>query len=451
MGLKALRYGSAFNAVHFRREMPQSDDVIERSKEIYEPIGARYQEQQRQWRFPGGGRLRFRPLESIKDSEKYQGQNLSDAVVEEAGNYADPAPIQRLHACLRSTKGVPEQMLLTGNPGGPGQHWIKARYIDPAPMGMQILREVIEFRNMSTVRSRVFIPAKVLDNKMLSNPMGYVASLHMVGSDQLVKAWLDGDWNAIVGAYFDCWDSDKHVIRPFPLQPHWLRFRSFDWGSAKPFSVGWWTALSEDYQHADGYTIPKGALVRYREWYGAKQDENGETVPNKGLKMTAEQVAQGIKEREASDPIAIDKQPVHYSVADPAIFAKDGGPSIAERMANCGVSFRGADNTRVGQRGHMGGWDQLRQRLIGDERPMVYCFNTCKDSIRTIPGLQHDDDRPEDVDTDGEDHAGDEWRYACMSRPWLRDAPSQDKPIRGMESLTLNRLFKEAKRKKRRR
>ena len=145
MGLKALRYGAAFNGVHFRHEMPQSDDVIERSKEIFEPIGAKYQEQQRQWRFPGGGRLRFRPLENIKDSEKYQGQNLSDAVVEEAGNYADPAPIRRLHACLRSTKGVPVQILLTGNPGGPGQHWIKRRYIDPAPQGMQILKETIEF------------------------------------------------------------------------------------------------------------------------------------------------------------------------------------------------------------------------------------------------------------------------------------------------------------------
>ena len=452
MALKALRYGSAFNAVHFRREMPQSDDVIERSKEIYEPIGARYQEQQRQWRFPGGGRLRYRPLENIKDSEKYQGQNLSDAVVEEAGNYPDPAPIQRLHACLRSTKGVPVQLLLTGNPGGPGQHWIKVRYIDPAPMGMQILRETIKFRGMSTVRSRVFIPAKVLDNKMLSDPMGYVASLHMVGSDQLVRAWLDGDWTAIVGAYFDCWDTEQHVIRPFPLQPHWLRFRAFDWGSAKPFSVGWWAALSEDYPHSDGFVIPKGAMVRYREWYGAQKDQNGQTVPNTGLKMTAEEIAKGIKEREAGDPKATDGgEKVNYSVADPSVFTKDGGPSHAERMGNEGIYFRAADNSRVGDKGHLGGWDMMRQRLVGEDGvPMLYTFDTCLDSIRTIPALQHDQNRPEDVDTDGEDHAGDEWRYACMSRPWLRKALPQTQPIIGMEALTMDRLFKEAKRKRRR-
>ena len=69
----------------------------------------------------------------------------------------------------------------------------------------------------------------------------------------------------------------------------------------------------------------------------------------------------------------------------------------------------------------MGGWDQMRARLVGDTegRPMIFTFNTCKDSIRTIPALQHDQDNLEDLDTDGEDHAGDEWRYACMSRPWI--------------------------------
>ena len=41
--------------------------------------------------------------------------------------------------------------------------------------------------------------------------------------------------------------------------------------------------------------------------------------------------------------------------------------------------------------------------------------------------MQHDAGRPEDVDSDGEDHAADEVRYACMSRLWLprREAPKQ--------------------------
>ena len=231
---------------------------------------------------------------------------------------------------------------------------------------------------------------------------------------------------------------------------HWTRFWSFDGGAANPFFLVWWTIFTDDYQHPDGQTIPKGAMVRYREWYGAKKDENGLTVPNTGLKMTAEEIAKGIKAREKNDPDATpggDK--VNYGVADPAIFPRDGGPSHAERMGALGVFFRHADNSRVGDKGHLGGWDMMRQRLIGNEGvPMIYTFNTCLDSIRTIPALQHDDSRPEDVDTDGEDHAGDEWRYACMSRPWMRDAPVNPLPIDDMGSVTLNRLFKEAKKRR---
>jgi hypothetical protein len=116
-------------------------------------------------------------------------------------------------------------------------------------------------------------------------------------------------------------------------------------------------------------------------------------------------------------------------VLDPSAFSEDGGPSIAERMARCGVHFRKADNKRVGTLGHIGGWDQMRARLVGnlDGQPMIYCFDTCADSIRTIPTLQHDPDKPEDVDTENEDHAPDEWRYACMSRPYMATRPAKDK------------------------
>jgi hypothetical protein len=190
-----------------------------------------------------------------------------------------------------------------------------------------------------------------------------------------------------------------------------------DWGSASPFSVGWWAIVPDDTTarvglglartRSDNVILPRGCLVRYREWYGA-------TGPQKGLKLTAETVAWGIKEREGDDKIT-------YSVLDPSAFAEDGGPSIAERMgASHQIYFRKADNKRVSARGAMGGWDQLRSRLHGDAegRPMVVCFDTCSDSIRTIPCLQHDPDKAEDLDTEAEDHAADEWRYACMSRPW---------------------------------
>jgi hypothetical protein len=163
--------------------------------------------------------------------------------------------------------------------------------------------------------------------------------------------------------------------------------------------------------------IAKGAIVRYREWYGMQPGQ-----PNVGLKLTAEEVADGIAEREKGERIT-------YGVADPAIFSEDGGPSIAERMARRKVSWTPADNKRVSRMGALGGWDQLRARLKGeDDKPMLLMFSTCRDLIRTLPALQHDDLRPEDVDTDGEDHACDEARYACMSRPWVPASKPVEKP-----------------------
>lgn len=426
--LKAGRIGSKFNAVFFRKEMPQQDDLIERSRDIFAKLGAGWLEQKKTWIFPNGARVRFRPLETVQDAEKYQGQNLSDACVEEAGNYPTPAPIDRLFGCLR---GGPEvQLILTANPGGPGHQWIKSRYIDPAPMGMKVLRR--ELPNGGEHRY-VYIPSRVKDNQiLLANDPNYVNRLYLVGSDALVKAWLEGDWNVVEGAFFDCWSTARHVVRPFTIPEHWLRFRSMDWGSASPFSVGWWAVVSEPFTTAEGQVLPRGCLVRYREWYGA-------SAPNVGLRLTAEEVAKGIKSREAGDKIA-------YGVLDPSAFAQDGGPSIAERMfSSHGVKFRPADNTRVAMRGRMGGWDAVRSRMKGDEggRVLIAFFATCIDTIRTVPVMQHDPNRAEDLDTHSEDHALDDVRYACTSRPWTTATPTEDVPLKGLESVTLDNLWKD--------
>jgi hypothetical protein len=244
----------------------------------------------------------------------------------------------------------------------------------------------------------------------MNNDPEYINNLYLVGSEALVKAWLNGDWNAVEGAFFDCWETGKHIVRPFTVPSDWIRFRSMDWGSARPFSVGWWAIAQDDYQTETG-KIPRGALVRYREWYGCKPGE-----PNTGLKLTAEEVGRGILEREKGDTIT-------YGVLDPAAFAEDGGPSIHERLSaatDYKVLFRRADNKRVSQMGALGGWDQMRARMKGDgERPGMFVFSTCTDFIRTIPILQHDADRPEDLDTEAEDHVADEARYGCMSRPYV--------------------------------
>jgi hypothetical protein len=411
--LKERVYGTHFNAIMFRRTFVSAEDAIERSKQIYGPLGGVYTENPPRWRMPTGGRITFRYLESVADAAEYQGRNVTDAWVEEAGQYPDPAPIDRLFGILRSAHGVPIQLVLTGNPGGPGQHWLAERYkLVPFPRAPHLVERRLR---TGAVHTMAVIPARIQDNLILqARDPEYINRLHMVGSPQLVKAWLEGDFSAIEGAYFDCWSDAKHVVEPFVVPQEWLRFRSMDWGSNSPFSIGWWAIVQDDFRAGDR-ELPRGALVRYREWYGAK-----------GAKLTNEQIAQGIIDRELIDPKLSD------AVLDPRCFAVEGGPSIAEQInlqlgKKSMIPFRKADNKRVPMRGStdtrgaLSGWAEMRQRLVGrDGIPMIYCFTTCRDSIRTIPKLQHDAKRSEDVETNSEDHAADEWRYMCMARPWLK-------------------------------
>jgi len=397
-------YGRKAIGLMVRRTRIELAETFERARVIFGPLGATFTTAPMKVVMPGGARLTFAYLERDSDAEGYQGHSYTRVYVEEAGNFPSPAPIMKLMATLRSGSGVPCRMRLTGNPGGPGHQWVRARYIDPAPRGLEPITDP------ETGLQRVYIPSRVGDNPYLGDD--YVARLKASGSPELVKAWLLGDWTVVAGAFFPEWSAEKHIIAPRELPPHWARFRSLDWGSARPFSVGWW-AVSDGTLHG----IARGALVRYREWYGMQPGK-----PNEGLRLTSEEVATGILQRERGD---LPAGKTMQGVADPAIFASQDGPSIAERMMGRKVFFNPADNARVSQRGAMGGWDQVRQRLKGDAegRAMLLTFSTCIDFIRTLPALQHDSGRPEDVDTDGEDHAPDEARYACMSRPMTRDDP----------------------------
>lgn len=441
-------YGEAATGVFFRRKFKQLSEVIARSQQIYKKLGAEFNTQRSEWKMKGGGRLLFRYLERDSDAEEYQGHNYTRVYFEEVTNFPTPNPINLMRATLRSPSGVPVGMRLTGNPGGPGHNWVKARFITPNPSGYQVITDseiiVLDGKSFPVELSRVFIPSKVTDNRLLmQNDPTYLLRLKQSGSDALVKAWLEGNWDVIDGAFFSEFDAYKHVLDTNWLKAipkHCLRFRAFDWGSAKPFSVGWY-ALS------DGtWGLPKGALLKYREWYGA-------SGPNKGLKMLAKSVAEGIRFREEPGEV------IQYSVADPAIFIADGGPSIAEEMSKAGVTWRRADNKRVP------GAELVHQRLRGQltapdpeipwseytcGAPLLYFLETCVDTIRTLPTLQHDENDAEDVDTDGEDHAYDELRYAVMSRPWdlPQPSPSAYSLPRLPSQLTFNELVERLRNKR---
>lgn len=408
-------WGKAAIGVFFRRTLPQLSEVIARAHELYTPLGAKWNDQKKRFIFPNGARLSFRFLERDRDAENYQGHSYTRVYIEEATNFPSSGPIDKLRATLRSTR-VPQSawgLRLTGNPGGPGHSWVKKRYIDPAPGGYQILKEEFTnpFNRQKLEIERVFIPAKLSDNKLLmeGNPM-YAAQLQQAGSKQLVNAWLFGQWDIIDGAFFSEFDPLVHVLPAGILDripAHSLCFRAFDWGYAKPFSCGWYVV-------SDGtWGVPRDAMVKIHEWYGCTGRAN------EGIRLDAPLVAEGIKERD----LDLQRQyglRISYGVADPSIFIRDGGPSIAELMLTKHVTWARADNKRAS------GWQNMRWRLRVANGPMLYFVETCNDTIRTLPVMQHDEKDAEDLDTDGEDHAVDETRYACTSRPYTVDEKKQE-------------------------
>src|SRR4051812_31547986 len=167
------------------------------------------------WRAPDGARLRFAYLERDADADMYQGHNYTRVYVEEIGNFPIPAPVMKLMATLRSGAGVPVGLRATGNPGGPGHQWVRQRYIDPAPLGNRIIRDPL------SGLERVFIPSRV-DNNQHIDVEAYKQRLRASGSKELVRAWLDGDWSVTMGAFFDCWNSTRHIVPPFEVPKDWL-------------------------------------------------------------------------------------------------------------------------------------------------------------------------------------------------------------------------------------
>ena len=425
---QALIWGTYARGILFRRRFVDLEDLIEDSRRIFAPLGGIFYVGggRPYWRLPGGGVLRLRYLEREAHAALYQGHAYTWIGVEEAGTYSAFRPIELLRGCLRSVFGVPCQMLLNMNPGGVGHSWIKSRYIDPAPPTEQIVERLMVNGEPKEWR-RVFIPALVEDNPALidADPE-YLTRLHLVKPDWLRRAWLSGDWNIVPsGGMFDDVLDDKGlrhvVIKPFPVPENWPIYRSLDWGSAKPFSVGWWAiANGEDVELPDGGTLvfAKGSLIRIAEWYGKGDDPDN---PNDGCRMTASRAARGIQAREKRL-----KAKVRPGPADTQIYAQEGHErTLADEMRDPDGNGKG-DGVRwtkanKGPGSRVNGWDAMRRVFEAAasgarDKPGMFVFNTCRDWIRTVPMLPRDPVDPEDVDTHAEDHIADETRYMLTTK-----------------------------------
>lgn len=447
-------HGAAWHGIIFRRSFPQLEELITRAKVIFPQwfnlTSDNWVATQKMYVWPNGATLKFRHAEDEDSWQDYQGHQYTWMGYDELPQWPTPNFYRQLKTRLRNgSKVIPNKRIrASGNPGGIGHAWIKDYFgIDRFPFGSVLIPKDLKGGE------RMFIRSRVSDNKILmKNDPEYIERLKGIGSEQLVKMYLDGDWNVIAGAFFPEFNVQRHVLAPFEVPSNWTRFRAADWGSAKPFCVLWFAVsdgtVTVPWPTPDdpnrNLTIPRGALVGYREWYGMKPGE-----PDVGLMLTANEFGQGIRERELTNEVGSSVNEngdrIDMSVIDPSAFKTDGGPSIAERIANEEkVYFQRADNTRKT------GWDAVRARLKGEDfegdlLPMIYFFTTCTETIRTVPALQHDRGKAagamEDVDTHSEDHPGDTVRYACMARPWVRKAPPPVTRIQYKGAITCQTTF----------
>ena len=374
-------------ALLIRRTMPELRDLINHSQQLYSKAypGAKWREQEKEWRFPSGARIEFGYAENLTDALRYQGQSYTWIGIDELPQYPTPDIYNFLRSSLRSVDPeIPVYMRATGNPGNVGSLWVKEMFVDPCESNKRFDVEIPTPMGVKII-SRKFIPAKLQDNPYLMQTDDYYAMLASLPEVQK-KQFLEGDWDAYESSSFPEFNRQIHTIEPFDIPRNWMRFRAADWGYSSPACCLWFAV---DYDNN---------LFVYRELYTKRN--------------TADIFARKVLEME-------DGEYIRYGILDSSTWARRGdiGPSIAETMIQEGCRWRQSDRS---PRSRIAGKVEVHKRLRVDEDtgyPSMFIFSNCLNLIRTLPMLPVDKNNPEDVDTTADDHAYDALRYGCMSRP----------------------------------
>jgi hypothetical protein len=431
-------WGPDWRGILFREEYKPLADVVQKTLKWFPKIfpNARFlsSAQDYKWIFPDGEELLLRTFKKISDYWNYHGHAYQWVGWEELTAWPDLKGYHMMKSTNRSARvGVPLKYRSTFNPYGPGHNAVKAYFIDPAPAGVPFVSSRSDASSIAEefgielpdveARQTVCLHGHYAENLALmeAQPDYAVMIAASAANPEQAKAWLSDDWDIVAGGMFDdVWVAreggrtvQRHILPAFKPPPSWTVTRSYDWGSSKPFSVGWWAhATGEAIRLPTGriFAPPRGSLIRIAEWYGW----DGKT-PNVGLRMDDNEIGRGIVEREKQYGLWGRVEP---GPADSMIFDADPGhTSPAAAMAKYGVRFHPADKS-PGSRKR--GWSVVRSMLAEankerPEGPALYVTELCKQFIRTVPALPRSDKDPDDVHDLAEDHVGEEVRHACVA------------------------------------
>lgn len=357
----------------------------------------------------GSGVIAFRNLD---DPSKYASAEFAAIGVDELTKNIFEKFIALRHRLRWPGLGGEMKFLAGTNPGSIGHAWVKRYFMDRDFPPEE--EEGDQF---------CYVPAKFSDNPF-TDP-SYEKTLNSL-PEHLRRAFRDGDWDMFEGQYFDNWRREANVCKPFPIPAHWMKFIWMDYGYSKPSCVHW-AALNET-----------GQVFVYRELY-----------------VTLHSYIKLAKKVRAMTP---EDEKIERMIADPAIFAKTGHGKEEDETAKSGademldatdgwLSWERGNNDRINGWGVMRKYVQPYETKEGETTSNLVYFDTCKDAIRTIPALVYDSVRLEDVDTQGEDHAGDCDRYGIMDLHETFSEKAKSKPKEGTVDYIFERDMKAIKRK----
>lgn len=398
-------HGYDWRGVLFGREYKHLDEMVVKSKKFFNRIfpGARWaaSKDTYKWIWPDGEELLFRRMKNADEYWDYHGHEYPWIGWEELTKWPGDDCYEIMKSCSRSTNPlIPRKYRATCNPFGSGHNWVKRRFIDIGPP------KTVVTDKQGLTRCRIHGGTLENTHLMTADPQ-YRARLESIENPELRKAWLNGDWNIVVGGFLQgVWNNQKHIVKPFKIPIDWPRWRAMDWGYARPFSIGWYT-MDPDTRK----------IYRYRELYGWGGKENV------GTREDAEAIADKIIEMEADEVKA--GCVFRNNPADSAMWASIGGKKIDGTELTIGELF-GKKKVK---------WRPAKKgpgsRVVGAQIVVWYLKNemfaifgdpetgTSKQNphwLRTVPVIMPDEKNWEDVDTEMEDHAWDETRYCLTSR-----------------------------------
>lgn len=246
-------YHSGYRCLVLRKNVKDMHDYIDKAKLMYGPAYGAIWNGDGFFEFPSGAKIVIGHMADENSYMQYMGQEWTRIIIEEVTQIASVTLFLRVLSCCRTV--YPEmktQILLTANPEGPGFHWVRQRYMTDPRTGKRVppktrIEEVIEnpFTGKKEIISRIFLPSKVSDNKiLLQNDPGYVALL-MSLPENLKQAYLEGNWDVLGGKYF----SEFRAEGPMEGEPAWA---SHCVESTSVWMMPWfrkWCGLDIGYHH----------------------------------------------------------------------------------------------------------------------------------------------------------------------------------------------------------